>query len=431
MKTTPYQLATILFCVAVNALDGYDVFIMGYALPYLPAELASPVDKGYLLSSALVGLGVGAMFLARFADIYGRRPVFIAGLLLNTAGLLGSALAPNFGVLLTSRFFTGLAVGVIGTVCIVTCQEMAPASKRSMAVGMVMFGYPVGSFVAGTFGTAVLGLFGGAWQGFFWLGTLLSGLLLVVCIVFMPESVMFLQKKPDAASQEKYRALAGRMHLEEEPARAPSEATGSEKVRLLGRRYRAQTLYLWTGYTFLTAAFYFIGSWTPQLISNASGDKGAGALAGVMVSVGTMAGALLFGYLGLRRPAAFLSWVSVAIAMVALVGFALVLQGFFALGMAVVMSAGLFVALSAYAGASGTVYPAAGRASGYGTMLGMGRVGAIVAPIIGGYVVTLVSPNAMFLGVLIPMGLAVVCSMLLQRSMRVANDTRDVEAANA
>ncbi|NIB31953.1 hypothetical protein HBB16_09705 [Pseudonocardia sp. MCCB 268] len=115
-----------MFCVAVNALDGYDVFIMGYALPYLPAELASPVDKGYLLSSALVGLGVGAMFLARFADIYPaprvhRRPP--PELPQGCSGRRWRRGPAHLAVL------HRLAVGVIGTVCIVTCREMAPASS--------------------------------------------------------------------------------------------------------------------------------------------------------------------------------------------------------------------------------------------------------------------------------------------------------------
>ncbi|GAA3131141.1 hypothetical protein GCM10020255_004920 [Rhodococcus baikonurensis] len=54
-------------------LDGYDIFVMGYALPHLPDGFATPAQKGYLISAALVGMGLGA-FLGRFADVYGRRP---------------------------------------------------------------------------------------------------------------------------------------------------------------------------------------------------------------------------------------------------------------------------------------------------------------------------------------------------------------------
>jgi MFS family permease len=70
-------------CVGANMLDGYDIFIMGYALPSLPADFATKVEKGYLLSSALIGMGISAILLARLADIYGRRPVLIGALVLN------------------------------------------------------------------------------------------------------------------------------------------------------------------------------------------------------------------------------------------------------------------------------------------------------------------------------------------------------------
>ncbi len=207
----------------------------------------------------------------------------------------------------------------------------------------------------------------------------MSGVLLLLAIVFMPESPAILKRSQTEDGQQKYRVLAARLNLldeaAEDTAAVPDQgADGQEKVRLLGSAYRTQTLCLWAGYTFLTAAFYFIGTWTPQLITNASGDKGAGAVAGIMISIGTMLGALAFGYLGLRRPAALISSVALVVSMVALVGFALVLQGLFALGMAIAMSACLYLALSAYAGAAGTVYPPRARATGYGTMLGMGRV---------------------------------------------------------
>lgn len=268
MKVSSYQLVIVAFCVAINMLDGYDVFIMGYALPYFAPEFASPVEKGYLLSAALVGLGVGAIFLARLADVYGRRPAFIAGLTLNTASLVVSALAPSFGVLMTCRFVTGLAVGVIGTVCVITAPEMVPPSRRSVAVGAVMFGYPLGSFVAGASGASILALSGGAWQGLFWLGAAMSGVLLLLAIVFMPESPAILKRSQTEDGQQKYRVLAARLNLldeaAEDTAAVPPDqgADGQEKVRLLGSAYRTQTLCLWAGYTFLTAAFYFIGTWT-------------------------------------------------------------------------------------------------------------------------------------------------------------------------
>ncbi|MDV7351945.1 hypothetical protein R4282_02790 [Rhodococcus oxybenzonivorans] len=37
----PYQIATVFFCMFLNMLDGYDVLVMGFAMPYLPEGFAT------------------------------------------------------------------------------------------------------------------------------------------------------------------------------------------------------------------------------------------------------------------------------------------------------------------------------------------------------------------------------------------------------
>ena len=191
----PYQIATVFFCMFLNMLDGYDVLVMGFAMPHLPEGFATNPQKGYLISAALAGMAVGAIGLARFADVIGRRRVLLAGLAANTAGLAASALSTGFETLLVTRFVTGIAIGTISVVIIVLCQEAVPPNRRSVALGLVMIGYPLGTMLAGFAGAGLVSVAGGAWQGMFWIGSALGVLSFVVTAAVLRESEGFLARQ--------------------------------------------------------------------------------------------------------------------------------------------------------------------------------------------------------------------------------------------
>lgn len=396
----PYQIASVVFCMFLNMLDGYDVLVMGFAMPHLPEGFATNPEKGYLISAALAGMAVGAIGLARFADVIGRRRILLVGLAANTLGLTASALSNGFAMLLLTRFATGIAIGTISVVIVVLCQEVVPANRRSVALGLVMVGYPLGTTLAGFAGAGLVALAGGAWQGMFWIGAALGVLSFVVTAAFLRESDDFLARK-------------GTKRTSDQAIPAPQT-----EVRLLGRELRSRTLLLTFGYSMLTAGYYFVGTWTPQLIKDASGDAGSGALAGIMISVGAVVGGCLFGAFGLRFPGARIAVITSAVSAVAIAGFALTLQGPFALAMAGLLGAGTFAAMSGFTSTSTAAYPVLARAKGYGAMMGVARAGAILSPIVAGYALSVMTPRAMYLAVTVPLVLAAVAAIALTRITR-------------
>ncbi|MGM7645929.1 MFS transporter [Nocardia sp. JW2] len=391
----PNQIAVVLFCAFLNMLDGYDVLVMGFAMPYLPEGFASNAQKGYLVSAALAGMAVGAIGLARFADVYGRRKVLLIGLAVNTIGLATSALSTNFETLLLTRFVTGIAIGTISVVIIVLGQESAPANRRSIALGVVMIGYPLGTMLAGFAGAGLLTWVGGAWQGMFWIGAAFGAVSLVVTAVFLRESDEFLQRKATGEPTRHVAAIA--------------------ETRLLGQTLRTRTILLAGGYSMLTAAYYFVGTWTPQLIKNASGDAGSGAMAGIMIGLGAVIGGTLFGAVGLKFAGARIAAVTSLVAAVAIAVFAVTLRGPIALTMAAVLGAAIFAALTGYTATSTAVYPVLARAKGYGVMMGVGRAGAILSPIVAGYALSVLTPRSMYLAVIIPLTIAAIVALVLMR----------------
>ncbi|MFB9782850.1 MFS transporter [Rhodococcus baikonurensis] len=366
--------------------------------------------------------GFRGAFLGRFADVYGRRPVLIVALILNTAGLLASALAPTYLVLIASRVLTGIAVGAIATVAVVISQEMTPKARQSLAIGIVLFGYPLGTFIASLGGSTLIGATGG-WQGLFWLGVALSALALLATVRLIPETVPFLRKSADQKSQHRATEMAALLELDEDPKANTdvldrSDSAKDTNVRLLGREFRTVTLLLWGGYPLIAACFFFIGTWTPQLITNATGDAGTGALVGMAISIGMMVGSLVYGYLGLRYLSMQLSWAGAAVAMVALVGFVVFLQGTLAVVLAFVLGMGVYAVQSAYIAFANSVYPVQARAKGYGMMGAVGRVGAVGAPVLAGYAVSIWEAQYLYLAVLLPLALVGLCSVGLFRARR-------------
>lgn len=414
----PYQWLIVVLCMFCNMLDGFDFFAMGFVLPYLPGGFATSTEKGLLISAGLVGMALGAMTIAPLADRFGRRRLMLVGLAFNTGSVIFTALAANSEMMLIGRFLTGLGVGTISAMIIVTAQEFSSVAKRNLAVGIVTIGFPLGSTLAGVTGVSLISAFGGAWQAMFWVAAAVSAIGFVLVLVVLPESLAFLITSDTPTAQRKIDKIAGRLGMENvgpQSAFAVTE-TGSNhqgSARVLGRGLREKTLLLWCGYGFLTAAYYFVGTWTPQLIADASGSARDGALAGTIISVGSLAGSIVFGLIGLKLLATRIAWIALSVSVASLVLFTLAMGGPFALVMAAILGLAVFISISSYTAMAPPMYPARARARGYGLMVGVSRIGAIVTPILAGLASSRFAPETIFVVAAIPLALSAVAAVRL------------------
>ncbi|WP_051899286.1 MFS transporter [Sciscionella sediminilitoris] len=417
---SPPQYLAVTLCLFCNMLDGFDLFIMGFALPHLPAGFASPSEKGWLVSIGLIGLAVGAIFLAPFADRIGRRKVVTWGLGLGVVSMSATAMVPGAELMLITRFVTGLAVGMVSILVIILAQEYASLARRNLCVGLVTLGFPLGSVVGGFIGLFVINAFGGAWQVLFWSGAALSMLGLVASIFWLPESLAFLVAQRSPVARDQISRIATRMRLKDvdpnaEPPAEAVQATGEGKTSLVGPRYRTRSLLIWLGYSCVTVAYFFVSSWTPQLIATSSGSKETGTLVGTMISVGSVCGAVIFGIIGIKVLATKFTWVTLIVAVAAQIVFALTLQGGVAIAAAVLLGMGAFGALSSYTAAAPPLYPILVRARALGFMYGISRVGAILAPLAAGYALSFVAPVNMYLTASLFLVIAALAAFVLWR----------------
>ncbi|WP_345752144.1 MFS transporter [Microbacterium rhizophilus] len=385
---SPYQWAIVAAAVLLNALDGFDVAAMSFVSARVEKEFAlSGAELGVVISATLIGMAIGSLALGRVADLIGRRITVLGSVALATAGMYLAASAQDVVQLGIWRVLTGLGVGGILTSITVITAEFSSRRWRGLALGIYTAGYGVGATLGGI---AAVGLQEGAgWRGVFLAGAITSTVLLAVLVFLLPESVHFLQLR-GARSQATLARIARRVGFD--PVRIASSAARPEAApaksglgALFSRDAIGATLLLWATFFTVMFAFYFVNSWTPRLMVEAGMTVDQGVVVGMALALGGAAGSVLYGALAARASRERLLLVFLLLSAAAIVTFVLstaVLALAFALGVVVgVLVNGCIAGLYTVAPAR---YGTEVRATGVGAALGVGRAGAILAPIAAG-----------------------------------------------
>lgn len=415
-RITPLQYAVIALCFLLNVMDGMDVLVIAFAAPALAAEWSiGPESLGIVFGMGTFGMVTGAMLLAPIADRLGRRTLILLSVAAVGSSVTLTALAGNIQQLLVLRFVSGLGIGVLLASSATMAAEYAPDRKRNFVVGFVLAGYTIGAFGSGLIAAHVIPAYG--WQAMFVIAGVASLVTLPLLVWLLPESLDFLARvQPDNALAKINRILQ-RMAmppLNELPALAKVEKAANVPA-LLRRERRPATLMLWSAFFMSFAALYFLLSWIPKLAAATGIALDLAIYAGAVFNLGAFFGICLQGWLsltfGLQR--------TIAGFMLA-AAFLMLLFGYFSEAWLVLLMFGLigftvqggFVGLYAVAA---RLYPAELRNTGIGWAIGLGRFGAVVGPIAGGYLIAaglgLAGNFAVFA---LPMALAGVLTLLIR-----------------
>src|SRR3546814_14478604 len=128
------QIMVVAICIALNALDGFDVLAISFAAPGIADEWG--VDKatlGIVLSMELLGMAAGSVLIGNVADRIGRRPTILGCLLLMACGMFAAAHATGVTMLSAIRFLTGVGIG--GMLSSTTAMVGSEARRGGNEVG--------------------------------------------------------------------------------------------------------------------------------------------------------------------------------------------------------------------------------------------------------------------------------------------------------
>ena len=429
-KMSAYQWVIVALAAFLNALDGYDVLAMAFTATSVSKEFElTGAQLGWLLSSGLIGMAAGSLLLGPFADRFGRRKILLVAVGINAAGLFLSATANSALELGAWRVITGLGVGgILATVTVIT-SEYSNVKNRGMAISIYTAGYGVGATLGGMGATQLIPAFG--WRSVFLAGGLVTLFAAVLILVLLPESVDYYRVRRPKNAEEKVAGIARRIGLKGDVflGDAPTTTNSSQGsvTQLLGGRYRVSTILLWVSFFVIMFGFYFANSWTPRLLVESGMTEQQGIVGGLMLTMGGTFGSLIYGVLTIRRNARNTLVVFTILAAVLLVAF-ITTTSIPALAFLSGVVVGMLIngcVAGLYTVAPQTYAPEV-RATGVGWGLGIGRVGAILAPILVG---TLLdggwSPTQLYIGVAVVVALAAFAASRLKPHI----DTPLVESA--
>jgi AAHS family 4-hydroxybenzoate transporter-like MFS transporter len=390
-RISRFQIMVAGLCGAVVFMDGFDAQAIGYVAPTLSAAWKLPKGAlGPVFGAGLFGLMLGALILGPVADRIGRKPVIVVSVLWFGICTLLTVSADSLDSLLVWRLLTGFGLGGAMPNAIALTSEYSPQRSRATMVMVMFMGFSLGSAIGGLIAAQFISKYG--WTAVFWLGGIVPILLVPVLWFVLPESVRLLALR--GGQDQRIRRFLGRINpalrLEEAHFVISEEHPRGFTVKHLFTEGRASaTLLFWVMFFMNLLDIYFLAAWLPTVINNAGLSIELAVITSTMLQVGGTIGVLVLSrFLDRGNPYFVLgaTYFSAAI-FIAAIGsggssIALLIPAVFAAG---------FCVVGAQTGSNALVsifYPTFIRSTGVGWALGIGRIGSIIGPVLGGFMLS-------------------------------------------
>jgi MFS transporter, AAHS family, benzoate transport protein len=383
----------LVLCFMTIVFDGYDLVVYGSTVPsilkYGDWGLTT-AQAGMIGSLALVGMLIGTLSVGILTDRLGRRRIMLASIAWFSICMLLTSFAPSAEAFGALRFLTGLGLGGVVPTCIALTVEYARKERRQIANALMFSGYSVGGVGASLLAINLLQHIDFRWM--YAIGALPLVTLLPAAWKLMPESVAYLARKgrldEAKATATRYGLIYADIVSTEDVPAGPSGNNSSLKA-IFTRK--------WLGSTILFALANFCGlllvyglnTWLPQIMRQAGFNLGDALTFLLVLNAGAIVGSIsasaLADRIGIKRVVTgsfVLAFVAILMLSLQLpLAILLVIVAFAGLG-----SVGTQILVGGYCA---THYPQSLSATALSWSLGVGRIGAICGPLIGGFIASL------------------------------------------
>ncbi|WP_109477518.1 aromatic acid/H+ symport family MFS transporter [Paraburkholderia sp. C35] len=393
-----YHLLVFVCCSMLMTFDGYDLVIYGSVLQHIVKEWSlSSVYAGFMGSSALFGMMVGAILLGSSSDRFGRKTIIQVSLVVFSVAVVGSALSQNPVSFIVWRFLTGFGIGGLSPNIVAMTSEMSPKKHRNLMVTAMLSCFSIGGIIAAAVGMTITPVYG--WRGDFLLGGL--SLLLVPFIhIFLPESASFLltQGRFDDASRVLLKVAPGFRGDVTSLVKARSggqrEAALSKVARLFAEGRIVSTPLLWLSFGMCMFMVYGLSTWIPTLMVKHGYTANSSLTFFLMLNAGAFVGASVSGVLADKisgRTALVLFFV-LSFVSIGLLGYPQ--PAWFQTALLMLGGASTIGTLCILHSFAAQYYPASIRSTAVSWAGSCGRFGAVAGPAVGGYLVGLQLPTS-------------------------------------
>ncbi|RZT10456.1 MFS transporter, AAHS family, benzoate transport protein [Duganella sp. CF402] len=412
-----FHAGILAWCAIIIICDGYDLAVAGIALPSIMKSMGvTAQNAGFMVSSALFGMMFGAIFLGTVADRIGRPRAIAICLALFSVFTAAAGLTQDPYVFSAMRFLAGLGIGGVMPNVVAQMTEYSPRRIRSTMVTLMFSGYAVGGMLAALLGKGMIEAYG--WQSVF-LAAGAPVVLIPFILKSLPESMPFLIRQ---ARIGELQSILTRMEpqyvvgaTDRYAVATHDRAEGAPIGKLFQDGRGFSTVMFWIAFFMCLFMVYALSSWLAKLMASAGYSLGSALTFVLVLNFGAVVGAVGGGWLADRFHIKYVlvGMYALAAVSITLLGYKVSTEVLYVLvGLAGASTIGTQIVTYAYAG---QFYPAAVRSTGIGWASGVGRSGAILAPIVIGTLVGMALPlEQNFVAIAIPAVIATIAVSLIR-----------------
>jgi AAHS family 4-hydroxybenzoate transporter-like MFS transporter len=417
-----FQYLVVVLCVLVTFIDGFDVQAISYVAPaIIHSWHISPAAFSPAIAAGVLGTVLGTLCLGPVADRAGRRWVIIV--CTAAVGLSSFATMAADGILSLTilRFITGLGIGGAYPNAIALTSEYSSRRTQALLVVIAVCGNSMGGVIGGAVSASLISTFG--WKAVFFAGGVLALALVPLLIWLLPESLRFLliKQRPRGQIAAIVRRLAPSITPDTQFLVTEDNRPGLPIRHLFTDGRSRMTLLIWLMWFMNLVGMFFVSSWLPTVANEAGLSIERAVLAGSLYHFGGIFGCLFFGRIVASvNPCAalgtfyFLGAVSIALLGTVTGAPSLVLVAALATGVCVIGAQNSSNAVTA------RLYPTFIGSTGIGWAFGIGRIGSMVGPVIGGILLSLkLGTEELFLVASAPGVVAALAAFALMRNANV------------
>ncbi|MHA2789595.1 MFS transporter [Corynebacterium sp. S7] len=381
-------IVVVLLWVAV-LLDGFDMVVLGATLPAMmddPNWHLTAAQGTQISTAGLFGMMIGALVIGAATDRLGRRNVMIFAVSTFSLLTLAMGFTYSFWLFLLLRFLAGVGLGGCLPTAISMVTEFRGRDKAGSSTTTVMTGYHVGAVLTALLGIFVIEPLG--WHAMYIIGAIPGLILAPVMYFLLPESPQYLNAVGRTKEAQEIADKYG-LELVDEMDREAAEHSEETGVKaLLKPPYLRNSLAIWATSFMGLLLVYGLNTWLPQIMRAADYDMGNSLGFLMVLNIGAVVGLIIAGAVSDRISPRVTSifWFVMSAVFLALMAIRMPMTALYI----TVFITGIFVFSSqnlvyAFVGEN---HPSNLRATAMGLAAGIGRLGAISGPVLGGLLIS-------------------------------------------